>query len=96
MPVTQIDNDQSGRFSSRTRLTGIIAAIAAVIGLVIGVVAVKWYAWDIVIGQADEPDRSMLFWGLPILFIGVTALAAGSALMIVARRRLRKPESDGG
>ncbi|MDH5372758.1 MAG: hypothetical protein OEX97_07425 [Acidimicrobiia bacterium] len=76
-------------------MTGIVAAIAAVTGLVIGAAAVKWYAWDIVIGQADEPDRSMLFWGLPILFIGLIALATGGALVVVARRRIRKPAPDG-
>lgn len=52
--------------------------------LIVGAAALKWYLWDVVVGQAGEPDRSMLFWGLPILFIGIFAGAAGLGLIIIA------------
>jgi hypothetical protein len=45
--------------------------------------------WDIVIGQAGEPDRSMLFWGIPIVFVGAGGLAAGLVLVRLALRTLR-------
>ena len=57
--------------------------------LVVGVVAMKWYAWDVVIGLAGEPDRSMLFWGLPILFIGILAVTVGLVLIVAAIRGIR-------
>ena len=65
-------------------------AIVAAAGLVVaGGAAIKWYVWDIAIGQAGEPDRSMLFWGIPVLFIGGGALTAGVMLMRVGLRTIR-------
>jgi Ni/Fe-hydrogenase subunit HybB-like protein len=64
------------------------AAVGAVL-LMVGAAALKWYVWDAVIGQAGEPDRSMLFWGLPILFIGFFAGAAGVGLIIVVVHDVR-------
>ena len=57
--------------------------------LVVGVVAMKWYTWDVVVGLAGEPDRSMLFWGLPILFVGILAVTVGLVLIVVAIRGIR-------
>jgi len=57
----------------------------------VGASALKWYVWDVAIVQAGEPDRSMLFWGLPIVFIGLGAFAIGAILALYARRRLRPP-----
>jgi hypothetical protein len=72
----------------------IVLAIAGSVGavalLVVGAASVKWYVWDIVIKQASEPDRSMLFWGLPILFIGIVAVSAAGGLA-VATVRLSRP-----
>jgi hypothetical protein len=45
--------------------------------------------WDIAIGQTGEVDRSMLFWGLPILFIGISALIAAAGLALAAARNSR-------
>lgn len=39
--------------------------------------------FDIVIGQAGDPDRSMLFWGIPILLSGLAAGIAAIGLAIV-------------
>jgi hypothetical protein len=77
----------------RSRLVGILATIGAAILLFIGGAALKWYVWDIAIRQAGEPDRSMLFWGLPIAFIGVTALGLGAVLVDQARRRVGQTRS---
>ncbi len=75
----------------------VVLSVLSVIGggvfLIVGALAMKWYWWDVVMGQAGEPDRSMLFWGLPILFIGVLATVAGVGLIVVAIRGLRtRPE----
>jgi hypothetical protein len=64
-----------------------LAAVTGGIALLVGVVALKWYLWDIVIQQAAESDRSMLFWGIPIAMIGVVATAAGVALLRYSRRK---------
>lgn len=67
----------------------VAASVGAVALLVIGTASAKWYLWDIVIGQAGEPDRSMLFWGLPIMFIGIFAVAAAGGLAYAAVRLWR-------
>lgn len=69
---------------------GAIAGVAgATTGLIVGVAALKWYIWDVAIQQAGEPDRSMLFWGLPVAFIGVAAMAVGIALGLATYRRFK-------
>ncbi len=75
-------------------LLKILAGIAALVCLFVGVAALKWYVWDIVIGQVGEADRSMLFWGLPIAFIGVGAIGSGVGLMWVARTRFSSRFDD--
>ena len=65
---------------------GIAATFLAIVLFLIGAAAVKWYAWDIAISQAGQPDRSMLFWGLPILFIGLIATIVSVGLALLARR----------
>lgn len=77
----------------RSRILGVLAAIGAAILLFVGGAALKWYIWDIAIQQAGEPDRSMLFWGLPIVFIGLVALGLGAVLVDQARRRPGVSES---
>ncbi|MCJ7782023.1 MAG: hypothetical protein MUQ27_14485 [Acidimicrobiia bacterium] len=62
----------------------LLSAVGGAVLVIVGAAALKWYVWDVVIGQAGEPDRSMLFWGLPILFVGVFAGGAGLGLVVVA------------
>lgn len=80
-----------GREGERPRrFLGIAAATTAGLFLIVGVAAAKWYLWDVVVGQRNEPDRSMLFWGLPVLFLGISALLAAAGLAWFARQRLSK------
>jgi Ni/Fe-hydrogenase subunit HybB-like protein len=57
---------------------------------VVAVVSIKWYVFDIVIGQAGDADRSMIFWGLPIAFIGLFAGVGAIGLAVVARNAVTK------
>lgn len=50
------------------------------------VAAVRWYLVDVLIGLRGEPDRSMQFWGLPILFLGIFSGIAAVGLAVVACR----------
>ena len=76
------------------RVGQFVGAVGATLALIVGVAALKWYVWDVAIQQADEPDRSMLFWGIPIAFIGVAALAVGVALGTVTYRHFRGRITD--
>ena len=57
--------------------------------LIVGVAALKWYFWDTVVGEAGQADRSMLFWGNPILFMGISTVLIGVGLVVVAIRGFR-------
>lgn len=52
-----------------------------------GVGAYLWGVAGIVIDQ--PPDRSWLFWGLPLAMIGTTSLVAGVGLLILWRHLKR-------
>ena len=62
-------------------------------GGAVAVASLKWYFVDVAIGQAGEPDRSMLFWGLPIVFIGIAAGTVAAILGILAYKALTRTES---
>ena len=64
-----------------------LASAGAAVLLLITVVTIKWYVWDIVFGQAGSSDRSMLFWGLPVLFVGIFGAIGAAALILVIVRR---------
>lgn len=65
-------------------LAGFIASVGAAVLGAVSVVTIKWYVFDIAIGQTGDSDRSMLFWGLPIVFIALIAAAGAFGLAVVA------------
>jgi hypothetical protein len=44
---------------------------------VLGAVFIGMYIWEAVISRLGDPDQSLIFWYLPILFIGVSAVLGG-------------------
>lgn len=64
-------------------LLAAILAVAAILGI-------KWYVWDIAIGEAGAADRSMLFWGLPILFLSLAAGGAAFGAVFFSRRLMSR------
>jgi hypothetical protein len=71
-------------------LIGLTASVGAAVSAVVGVVSIKWYVFDIVIGQAGDADRSMVFWGLPIAFMGLFAVVAAFGLAVVGWNAVTK------
>lgn len=66
----------------------------------LGAAFVVMYVLEAVVARRGDPDQSLLFWYLPILFIGLVALAAGAGIGIWGWRRRRKdpavqPPDDG-
>ena len=65
----------------------VIAAALGVAALLLAAVcaaSVKWYVIDVLIGMRGEADRSMEFWGLAVLFVGVLAGIGAVGLAVVA------------
>ena len=63
-----------------------VSLILALVGL--GFIAM--YAWEGVISRIGDPDQSLLFWYLPILFIGIFSLVGGVAMFLVCLKKLRQ------
>ena len=57
------------------------------LALVLGVVFTAMYILEAVIGRVGEPDQSLLFWYLPILFLGLIGITVGFALIRWGVRR---------
>ena len=79
---------------NRERLAISGAAAIAGVAFFVGLAALKWYLWDIVFQEAGESDRSMLLWGIPIVFVGIASLAVGSSLAAFIARRIRDDTGD--
>ena len=67
---------------------------------VLGGIFVGMYFWEAVISRRGEPDQSLIFWYLPILFIGTIAAVAGLSIFRrglgrIQRMRKEIPQSSG-
>ena len=58
-----------------------------------GAAFVFMYILEAIVARVGEPDQSLLFWYLPILFMGLIGIAAGLGLCILGIGRLRKARS---
>jgi hypothetical protein len=46
------------------------------------------YIWEAFISRIGDSDQSLLFWYLPILFLGLASVGGGSSLIILGIKRL--------
>lgn len=63
--------------------------VFAVVLVAIGISFIAMYLWEGVIARIGEPDQSLLFWYLPVLFIGIFSLVSGVTLFLRAKRKLK-------
>jgi ABC-type uncharacterized transport system permease subunit len=49
--------------------------------VMLGLIFIIMYVWQAVIARLGEPDQSLLFWYLPILFLGMIAAMLGLRLI---------------
>ena len=52
-----------------------------------GLFFVVLYILEAVIRHSGEPDQSLIFWYLPILFIGLICLGIGTFLLVYSRKK---------
>jgi predicted lysophospholipase L1 biosynthesis ABC-type transport system permease subunit len=55
----------------------------------VGASFVVMYFWEAIIKRTGEPDQSLIFWYLPILFLGLIGVLGGLALLIQGINRIR-------
>ena len=68
------------------------AYIYVLIGVLItiaGAIFVFMYLQGAIISRIGDPDQSLVFWYLPILFLGVIGMIGGLVLLIQGIKRLK-------
>ena len=55
----------------------------------VGAVFVFMYFWEGIIVRTGEPDQSLIFWYLPVLFIGFTGVIGGLAMLVYGLKSLK-------
>jgi hypothetical protein len=55
-----------------------------------GIACIVMYVLEAVIARLGEADQSLLFWYLPILFIGLIGIFAGAGIGVWGVIRLKK------
>jgi membrane protein DedA with SNARE-associated domain len=76
-------------------MKSIIPIIAATIGIILFVLGLFFsgiYVSEAIFMRSGSNDQSLIFWYLPILFIGLAGLMAGVVLTLWARVKLRDRE----
>lgn len=69
---------------TRRPLLGTLAAVSSAVLLVPGIAALRWYLWEVLVVQSGAPDRSMVFWGLPVVFLGFALFISGVGAAVLA------------
>jgi hypothetical protein len=68
-------------------------SLALVLGILIslfGAALVVTYILEAIVARAGDPDQSLLFWYLPILFFGLIGLITGLSVGVWGFNRLMK------
>ena len=71
------------------QIGAVVAMLAGLGATVGGLFLVSGYVREAVIARIGDPDQSLLFWYLPLLFMGLFALILGMSLVAWGWRRLR-------
>lgn len=66
------------------------AFVFGVITGLVGMALIGIYILEAVVARVGEPDQSLLFWYLPILFLGLIGLSIGLGTGIWGFHRLKK------
>lgn len=79
---------QGTKASGWRRARGVAATLGGAVMAISGVYLIGIYIYGVV-QVMHEPDKSLIFWGLAILFMGIMCTAAGCTLFVHGRNALR-------
>ena len=72
------------------RIWQILAILFGILISIIGGLFIAAYILEAIVKRAGDPDQSLLFWYLPILFTGIFGLLIGISLSVWGRICLKK------
>lgn len=72
-----------------SKLVGLLVLLAGGILSFIGLAFVSMYFWEAIVSKIGDPDQSLVFWYLPILFLGVFGMLLGLPMMRYGTARLK-------
>ena len=72
----------------KTLLTYLLIFLGGLITF-IGASFVVMYFWEAIITKIGDSDQSLIFWYLPILFLGLIGVFGGLALLVQGINRIR-------
>ena len=78
---------------NKQKLISIFFILSGIIFALMGVLGIGVYLFS-GIAVLDQPDKSIIFWYLPILFICITILGLAVYFVIIGIRSLKGKESD--
>jgi hypothetical protein len=78
---------------NKQTLISIFSILSGIIFALIGILGIGVYLFS-GIAVLDQPDKSVIFWYLPILFIGITLLGIAVYFIIIGFKSLRGSESE--
>ena len=78
---------------NKQKLISIFSILSGIIFALMGMLGIGVYLFS-GIAVLDQPDKSVFFWYLPILFIGITTLGLAVYFVIIGNRSLKGKESD--
>jgi len=80
----------------KTRWRVITCIFLGGLGAVLGLTFILMYVWGAVISRIGEPDQSLLFWYLPILFLGIAVGGGGISLLVFGLKAAETTKGDHG
>lgn len=57
---------------------------------IVGAIFVFMYFWEAVISRIGDSDQSLIFWYLPILFLGAVGMIGGLILLTQGIKKLKR------
>ncbi|MCZ6803990.1 MAG: hypothetical protein O7D86_08680 [Proteobacteria bacterium] len=58
-------------------------------GAILGGALIGMYVWEAFISRIGDPDQSLLFWYLPILFLGLVLGGVGVSMFLIGVKPLK-------
>ena len=76
----------------KTRIAQIVMILGGLF-ILSGLYFTGMYVWGAVISRVGEADQSLVFWYLPLLFIGLMAILVGALILWHGIRESRNKDS---